>query len=629
MPLWRLPDRHRELRHDRSSCRCEHDGVCFCKLDAGMASQLVTIKVLERLKSRYGNLYNEDNLASVALILMQGQGAICIELSIVQAHENLSLVQFSSTRASTFVGDVENAGISRSPSAYLVNPADERARYSTDVDTEMTLLKFINGESGKSIGAFSWFATHGTSMNKDNRLISGDNKGAAARFFEDWFTFTTKSSSKVIANTSATLYSRLIQKAKEINATGGISCGKTTSQASKYPDEILSTKIIGERQFQTAVDLFKYAKEELTGKVDYHHTYLNFTDIEVELDGNNVVRTCPAALGPGFAAGTTDGPGFPGFQQGDTEISEEWKRFRDSLKKPSKYQEDCQQPKPILLDTGEMFKPYAWAPAILPIQILRLGKLVILSVPGEFTTMAGRRLREAVKETLVSNGNGEFDDDTHIVIAVSQTLTRNILQLLKNTSNNDMRNHILGVLQGALVFSRWIHRIIIMGFLWGFFNTLWSTYIISIHQEFKKLAEAMAKGENMIKGPPPPDLSSVQQSYLIDPTGDSPPPGKNLVIRTFAVVEMLQGERWVPAYDDDDFCLYFKWKVESGTFYGLATIEWEVPEAAVSGVYRLRHFGSSKKQRNPQLNILPVPLVHFQCHKEELTEFLGTCPLNT
>lgn len=108
-------------------------------------------------------------------------------------------------KTSTFVGDVENAGISRSPSAYLVNPADERARYSTDVDTEMTLLKFINGESGKSIGAFSWFATHGTSMSKDNRLISGDNKGAAARFFEDWFTSTTKSSSKVIGNTSATL----------------------------------------------------------------------------------------------------------------------------------------------------------------------------------------------------------------------------------------------------------------------------------------------------------------------------------------------------------------------------------------------------------------------------------------
>ncbi len=35
-------------------------------------------------------------------------------------------------------------------------------------------------------------------------------------------------------------------------------------------------------------------------------------------------------------------------------------------------------------------------PAIVDIQILRAGQLVILCVPGEFTTMAGRRLREAI-----------------------------------------------------------------------------------------------------------------------------------------------------------------------------------------------------------------------------------------
>ena len=147
----------------------------------------------------------------------------------------------------------------------------------------------------------------------------------------------------------------------------------------------------------------------------------------------------------------------------------------------------------------------------------------------------------------------------------------------------------------------------------------------------------MAKGENLIKGPPPPDLSSVLESFLTDPSGDSPPPGKKfgdvkqditipksgsfqkgerpsatfwsanprydlLTEGTFAVVEMLQGERWVPAYDDDDFSLYFKWNVETDTdtFYGLATIEWEVPEDADSGVYRLRHFGSSRKtQKSP------------------------------
>lgn len=85
-------------------------------------------------------------------------------------------------------GDVVNAGINRSPSAYLLNPEEERARYPTNVDTEMTVLKFVDGNEGigNSFGAFSWFPTHGTSMSRDNKLISGDNKGAASRFFEDW-----------------------------------------------------------------------------------------------------------------------------------------------------------------------------------------------------------------------------------------------------------------------------------------------------------------------------------------------------------------------------------------------------------------------------------------------------------
>lgn len=86
------------------------------------------------------------------------------------------------TDGSKVTGDVANAGINRSPSAYLMNPQQERDRYATNVDKEMTVLKFVDGGSGKNIGAFSWFPTHGTSMSRDNKLISGDNKGAAARF---------------------------------------------------------------------------------------------------------------------------------------------------------------------------------------------------------------------------------------------------------------------------------------------------------------------------------------------------------------------------------------------------------------------------------------------------------------
>lgn len=36
---------------------------------------------------------------------------------------------------------------------------------------------------------------------------------------------------------------------------------------------------------------------------------------------------------------------------------------------------------------------------------------------AEFTTMAGRRLRDAVRTVLLSQGNKELDSSTHVVIA--------------------------------------------------------------------------------------------------------------------------------------------------------------------------------------------------------------------
>lgn len=84
-----------------------------------------------------------------------------------------------------FSGELLNAGVNRSPSAYLNNPTSERSQYKYNVDKTMTLLKFVDDKWGP-VGSFNWFATHGTSMSRTNSLISGDNKGAAARFMEDW-----------------------------------------------------------------------------------------------------------------------------------------------------------------------------------------------------------------------------------------------------------------------------------------------------------------------------------------------------------------------------------------------------------------------------------------------------------
>ncbi|GMG99313.1 hypothetical protein Nepgr_001153 [Nepenthes gracilis] len=66
-----------------------------------------------------------------------------------------------------------------------------------------------------------------------------------------------------------------------------------------------------------------------------------------------------------------------------------WKLVRNVLKTLGKEQIECQSPKPILLDTGEM------KDSVLPIQILLIGQLVILNVLAKFTTMASRRHRDA------------------------------------------------------------------------------------------------------------------------------------------------------------------------------------------------------------------------------------------
>ncbi|XP_047312584.1 neutral ceramidase 1-like [Impatiens glandulifera] len=672
--------------------------VLFVNLDACMGSQLVTMKVLERLNARYGNLYTENNVAISGIHTHAGPGGYLqyvvyivtslgfvrqsfdalvdgIEQSIIQAHNNLQ-------PGSIFInkGELLDAGVNRSPSAYLNNPVKERNKYKYDVDKEMTLLKFVDDEWGP-IGSFNWFATHGTSMSRTNSLISGDNKGAASRFMEDWFnnkkgvdnSFSDKLNAEsahrrvsditpavsenrelleiasMIKPTSGKQVTRLLSVARRVrsalrqaekptfvsafcqsncgdvspNVFGafcidtGFPCdfnhstcdGKNElcyGRGPGYPDEFESTRIIGERQFKKAASIFNSASEQLRGKIDYRHAYIDFSKLNVTISKkegvNDVVRTCPAAMGFGFAAGTTDGPGAFDFRQGDDKGNPFWRLIRNLLKKPGKEQVECQSPKPILLDIGEMRIPYDWAPSILPIQIIRIGQFLILCVPGEFTTMAGRRLREAVKTVLINQGHGEFDSSTHIVIA---GLTNTYSQYVTTFEEYQVQRY-----EGA--------------------STLYGAHTLSAYiQEFEKLAVALISGQAVIAGPQPPDLLNKQISLLTPVLVDGTPSGVNfgdvsedvpfnstfrrgdkvtvvfwsgsprndlMTEGTFALVEHLQGkDTWVPAYDDDDFCLRFKWsrpfRLSSRSH---ATIEWRIPESAVSGVYRISHFGAAK-----------------------------------
>ena len=103
-------------------------------------------------------------------------------------------------------------------------------------------------------------------------------------------------------------------------------------------------------------------------------------------------------------AGTTDGPGMFNFVQSTTSPNPFWNAVSHLLAAPTKEEVACHHPKPILINSAGIEFPYPWATSVVPLAILRFGRLFILSVPSELTTMAGRRLREAVAAEVVAQG---------------------------------------------------------------------------------------------------------------------------------------------------------------------------------------------------------------------------------
>lgn len=70
-----------------------------------------------------------------------------------------------------------------------------------------------------------------------------------------------------------------------------------------------STKIIGEKQYRKARELFEKADEPVKGGINYIAENINMTKREFTLENGTKVETCVAALGYSFAAGTIDGEG--------------------------------------------------------------------------------------------------------------------------------------------------------------------------------------------------------------------------------------------------------------------------------------------------------------------------------
>ncbi|XP_031245949.1 neutral ceramidase isoform X2 [Mastomys coucha] len=605
--------------------------MAFVSVEICMISQRLRLEVLKRLQSKYGSLYRRDNVILSAIHTHSGPAGFFqytlyilasegfsnrtfqymvsgIVKSIDIAHTNLKPGKILINK-----GNVANVQINRSPSSYLQNPPSERARYSSNTDKEMLVLKLVD-LNGEDLGLISWFAIHPVSMNNSNHFVNSDNMGYAAYLFEQEKNkgylpgqgpFVAGFASSNLGDVSPNILGPHCVNTGESCDNDKSTCpngGPSMCMASGPGQDMFeSTHIIGRLIYQRAKELYASASQEVTGPVLAAHQWVNMTDVSVQLNATHTVKTCKPALGYSFAAGTIDGVSGLNITQGTTEGDLFWDTLRDQLLgKPSEEIIECQKPKPILLHTGELTKPHPWQPDIVDVQIVTLGSLAIAAVPGEFTTMSGRRFREAIKKEFALYG---MKDMTVVVAGLSNVYTHYITTYEEYQAQ---RYEAASTIYGPHTLSAYI-------------------------QLFRALAKAIATDTvaNMSSGPEPPFFKNLIAS-LIPNIADRAPIGKhfgdvlqpakpeyrvgevvevvfvganpknsaeNQTHQTFLTVEKYEDSvaDWQIMYNDASWETRFYW--HKGIL-GLsnATIYWHIPDTAHPGIYRIRYFGHNRKQ---------------------------------
>jgi len=368
-----------------------------------------------------------------------------------------------------------------------------------------------------------------------------------------------------------------------------------------------STDIIATRQYDMSYSLLNKANQtEVEGPVGAIHQWIDMTNQQVTLEDGTTAKTCKPAMGYSFAAGTTDGPGAFDFTQGSNQSNVFWDFVVGIIQEPTPEQVVCHAPKPILLDTGDINWPYAWHPRIIDTQMLKVGQFVIAALPGEFTTMSGRRMRKSVSESLAraSNASTEFK----VVLAgLSNVYTHYIA-----TFEEYQRQRYEAA------------------------STIFGPHTLQAYQQqYAMLAEKLVKGDAVNGGVPPEDLSSKQLSFVTGVVYDNPPMGKSfgdcilqpptqpVAIGDTVTVKFVSGHLRNDLMLESSY-LYVEKQVNERTWETVAsdaswetklhwhrtnfllgesevTIEWTVPADAESGNYRIMHQGVSRNmiQKTP------------------------------
>ncbi|XP_060794882.1 neutral ceramidase isoform X1 [Neoarius graeffei] len=606
--------------------------VVFVSADIGMVSQRLRLEVLKALEAKYGTLYRQDNVVlsgththsgpagyfQYTLFMITSKGYIKpsvqalvngIVKSIDEAHKSMKPGRIFLNK-----GDIVDSNFNRSPHSYMNNPEEERKRYKTNTDEQIISLKFTDLD-GVGLGIFSWFAVHPVSMNYTNHMVSSDNLGYASYLFEQEknhgslpgegpfvAAFPTSNSGDVSPNIRGPYCVNTGESCDYLNSSCPIGGTKMCVAFGPGNDMFQSTKIIGERIYKKAKELYDSAQQEVYGSLHTAHQWVNMTDVTVPINSTHSAKTCKPALGHSFAAGTIDGGGDLNFTQGAIEGDPFWDGIRDTLLgKPSKEVQDCQNPKPILFSTGEMTWPLPWHPEIVDVQIISIGSVAIVAVPGEVSTMSGRRIRQAVKQELETKN--AFTNAEVVVTGLCNIYTHYI---------TTYEEYQVQRYEGA--------------------STIYGPHTLSAYiQHFRGLAKAIAESKTgeLPKGPEPPFFKDSQLISLLPavpadktPTNTTfgqvleqvkprykvgevasvtfvagnPRNSGDMRDKTFVTVEkfLMTTRTWKVVHTDASWETRFHW-IKGTRGQSNATVEWHIPLSAETGKYRIRHFGHSKK----------------------------------
>ncbi|KAK9530951.1 hypothetical protein VZT92_012423 [Zoarces viviparus] len=615
--------------------------VVFVTADVGMISQRLRLEVLQALQVKYGDLYRQENVVlsgththcgpagyfQYTLFMISSKGYMKesigplvngIVKSIDIAHGNMKPGRIYRSR-----GELDDSSLNRSPHSYLKNPERERDRYRWNTDKQVLVLKFTDLD-GDGIGMLSWFAVHAVSMNSTNRMVSSDNIGHASYLLEQDKNrgqlpgqgsfvagFSSSNLGDVSPNTRGPVCLNTGRPCDYLNSSCPVGGTQMCKAFGPGEDMFDSTRVIGHNVYRKAKELYAKAVEEVTGPLQAAHQWVNMTEVTVQINDTHTVSTCKPALGHSFAAGTTDGGGELNFTQGAVEGDPFWDGIRDALLgQPSNQTQECHHPKPILFSTGEMNWPLPWHPQIVDVQIIIIGSVAVVAVPGEMTTMSGRRLREAVKQELESEG--AFRDTEVVIAGLSNVYTHYI---------TTYEEYQVQRYEGA--------------------STIYGPHTLSAYlQRYRGLARAIAQDRvsELPLGPQPPFFQKNLFNLLPAPTVDRKPENSSFgdvleqvypvyrqgdVVsvtfvagnprnsgdirdKTFVTVEIYDNrtDTWMIVHTDASWETRFHW-LKGSNQRSNSTIEWHVPPSAPSGSYRIKHYGHYKNRTGWQTFITP------------------------